>query len=246
MSRITVITICLNAAKRLERCVCSVLAQTRLPDEYLFVDGGSNDGTLLLLDGLCAKLQAAGISTQVIQQEQHPGEAGIPSAWNQGIQKATGEIIAMLNSDDFYAPTTLATVEAGFAIGCDLYVGSISLVNEKCEKVGEIHPKCLFMQEIMMAIPHPACFVAKATYDKVGLYDTSYRISADYDFIWRCWKAHARFLYSRELLTSMETGGTANSSRARARTETLAIALKYSRIPLLARLAWLCRKITGK
>ena len=246
MSRITVITICLNAAARLERCVRSVLAQTRRPDEYIFVDGGSTDGTLPLLDGLCAELRHVGISTQVIHQERHPGEEGIPSAWNQGIQQASCEIIALLNSDDFYAPTTLATVEAGFATGCDLYVGSIRLVNEKGEKCGELHPKCLFMQEIMMAIPHPACFVAKAIYDKVGLYDTSYRISADYDFIWRCKKAHAHFLFSRELLTSMETGGTANSSRERARNETLAIALKYSRIPLLAHLAWLCRKLTGR
>ena len=246
MSRITVITICLNAAARLERCVRSVLAQTRLPDEYLFVDGGSTDGTLSLLDGLCEELRQAGVSTQVRHQERRPGEEGIPSAWNQGIQQATSEIIALLNSDDFYAPTTLATVEAGFATGCDLYVGSIRLVDEKGEKNGELHPKCLFMQEIMMAIPHPACFVSKATYDKVGLYDTSYRISADYDFIWRCKRVHARFLYSRELLTSMETGGAANSSRERARNETLAIALKHSHIPLLARLAWLCRKITGK
>ena len=246
MSRITVITICLNAAARLERCVRSVLAQTRLPDEYLFVDGGSTDGTLSLLEGLCAELRQEGVATQVLYQERRPNEEGIPSAWNQGIQKATGEIIALLNSDDFYAPTTLATVEAGFATGCDLYVGSIRLVDEKGEKCGELHPKCLCLQEIMMAIPHPACFVAKATYDKVGLYDTSYRISADYDFIWRCKNAHARFLYSRELLTSMETGGAANSSRERARNETLAIALKHSRIPLLARLAWLCRKLTGK
>ena len=246
MSRITVITICLNAAARLERCVRSVLAQTRLPDEYLFVDGGSTDGTLPLLEKLSAELRAAGVVTQVIQQERRSGEAGIPSAWNQGIQKATGDVIALLNSDDYYAPTTLATVEAGFARGCDLYVGSIRLVDEKGEKVGEIHPKCLVMQEIMMAIPHPACFVSKATYDRVGLYDTSYRISADYDFIWRCRKAHVCFRYSRELLTSMETGGTANSSRERARNETLAIALKHSCIPLLARLAWLSRKLTGR
>ena len=246
MRRITVITICLNAAARLERCVRSVLAQSRLPDEYLFVDGGSTDGTLPLLERLCEELRHAGISAQVLHQEHRPGEAGIPSAWNQGIQKSTGEIIALLNSDDFYAPTTLATVEAGFGNGCDLFIGSISLVDGNGKKSGEIHPKCLFLQEIMMAIPHPACFVAKATYDKVGLYDTSYRISADYEFIWRCRNAHARFLFSRELLTCMETGGTANSSRSLARNETLAIALKHSRIPLVARLAWLCRKITGK
>ncbi|MBR4674957.1 MAG: glycosyltransferase [Victivallales bacterium] len=246
MDKITIITICLNAAERLERCVRSVLAQTHLPDEYFFVDGGSTDGTLQLLDTLCGDLQKAGVSTQVIHQVRHPGEAGIPSAWNQGLAHASGDIIALLNSDDFYAPTALETVLAGFAKGCDLFVGSINLVDAAGRKTGEIHPKCLFWQEIMMAIPHPACFVAKETYDKVGLYDTSYRISADYDFIWRCRKAQMRFLYSQEFLTSMETGGTANSSRALARNETRDIALKYSRIPFLARLAWLLRKITGR
>lgn len=246
MKRITIITICLNAAERLERCVRSVLGQTHLPDEYIFVDGGSTDGTLQLLDTLCKELLQSGVSARVLHQERHPGEAGIPSAWNQGLAQASGDIIALLNSDDFYAPTTLETVLEGFEQGCDLFVGSINLVDATGKKTGEIHPKCLFWQEIKMAIPHPACFVAKTTYDKVGLYDTSYRISADYDFIWRCRKAQMRFRYSEKLLTCMETGGTANSSRALARKETLAIALKYSCIPLLARFAWLLRRITGR
>ena len=107
--RLTVITICRNAAATLRRTVASVLAQTRRPDEYLFVDGQSDDGTPELLDTLCAELSAHGIAARWLRQEPPgPGAAGIPSAWNQGIAASTGDVIALLNGDDWYEPTALA------------------------------------------------------------------------------------------------------------------------------------------
>ncbi|MBQ7649354.1 MAG: glycosyltransferase, partial [Victivallales bacterium] len=81
----TVITICWNSARRIERCVESVLAQEQLPSEYIFVDGGSTDGTLVLLENLSSRLETKGITTRIIHQVRREGEAGIPSAWNQGI-----------------------------------------------------------------------------------------------------------------------------------------------------------------
>ena len=246
MRTITVITICLNAVSHLERCVRSVLGQTRRPEEYIFVDGGSTDGTLPLIDQLTPELEKAGIHTQLLHQEHQPGEAGIPSAWNQGIQRATGDIIALLNSDDYFEPHTLESVQTGFEQGCELFVGSINLVDAAGRKRGAIHPKCLCLQEIEMAIPHPACFVAQSLYDRIGLYDTGYKISADYDFIWRCRKAQARVLYSSLSLTNMQIGGTANRSRELARNETRSIALKYTSFPLLAHTAWLLRRILNR
>ena len=79
----TLITICLNSERTIARCVESVLAQTRLPDEYLFVDGGSTDETPRLLAEWTARLQAVGVSSRIIRQNRRANEAGIPSAWNR-------------------------------------------------------------------------------------------------------------------------------------------------------------------
>ena len=86
----------------------------------------------------------------------------------------------------------------------------------------------------------------KSLYEKIGLYDERYAISADYDFIWRCRKANAKIRILEDILVSMEAGGLANSSRKAARRETLDIALRHSSMPLLARIAFLLRTVTGR
>ncbi len=244
----TIITICWNSANRIERCVESVLAQELLPDEYIFVDGGSTDGTLDKLKSLSSRLTAKGIATQTIAQVRHPNEAGIPSAWNQGIAAAHGNVIALLNSDDYYHPETLTTVKHTFEEHpeAEMFAASINLVDSAGQPAGELHPRCLWLSEFLMPLAHPACFVTRKLYDRIGLYDTSYKISADYDFVWRCRLANASLLFSQECLVTMETGGLANSNRAAARDETLRIARKHSKFPLLPYLAWLARKATGR
>ena len=244
----TVITICWNSVKRIERCVESVLSQELPPSEYIFVDGGSTDGTLQLLDNLLPRLSAKGIATSIIHQVRREGEAGIPSAWNQGIAEAHGDVIALLNSDDFYHPNTLSTAIHALEKQPDaeLFAAAIALEDADGNPVGELHPRCLWLSEFLMPLAHPACFVTRRLYVRIGLYDTSYKISADYDFVWRCRVANARLLYCQECLVTMETGGLANSSRAAARDETLKIAQKYSKLPILPYLAWLARKVTGR
>ncbi len=234
--------------RRIERCVESVLAQELLPSEYIFVDGGSTDGTLELLESLSQRLEAKGVSTRTIHQVRREGEAGIPSAWNQGIEAAHGDVIALLNSDDFYHPNTLSTAIHALEAQPDaeMFAAAIGLVDGDDKKVGELHPRCLCLSEFLMPLAHPACFITRKLYERVGLYDTSYKISADYDFVWRCRRANVKLLYSQECLVTMETGGLANSSRAAARDETLRIARKHSHFPILPYLAWLARKITGR
>ena len=244
----TLITICWNSVKRIERCVASVLAQELPPTEYIFVDGGSTDGTLELLENLSSRLESKGITTRIIHQVRRDGEAGIPSAWNQGIEAAHGDVIALLNSDDFYHPDTLSTAVHALEAQPDaeMFAAAIDLEDADGKKVGELHPRCLCLAEFLMPLAHPACFITRRLYDRIGLYDTSYRISADYDFVWRCRLANARLIYSQECLVTMETGGLANSNRAAARNETLRIARKHSRFPILPYLAWLARNITGR
>lgn len=245
--RLTVITICRNAAATLRRTVASVLAQTRLPDEYLFVDGQSDDGTPALLDTLCAELSAHGIAVRWLRQEPlAPGAAGIPSAWNQGIAASTGDVIALLNGDDWYEPTALASAEealerhpeaglAAFAVRFVLPGGRVRHV---------FRPQVMSQLPWRMPVPHPGLFVRRATYERCGRYDVGFRISADYDFVWRCHERGERLVRCDEVVTNMELGGLANSSRGLARLETRRIGSRHAR-GLRERstvwLAWLTR-----
>lgn len=245
--RLTVITICRNAAVTLRRTVASVLAQTRRPDEYLFVDGQSDDGTPELLDTLCAELSAHGIAARWLRQEPPaPGAAGIPSAWNQGISASTGDVIALLNGDDWYEPTALACAaevlerhpEAGLAACAVRFM----LPDGRVRRV--FRPQGMEQLPWRMPLPHPGLFVRREAYERCGLYDVGFRISADYDFVWRCHERGERLVRCDEIVTNMELGGLANSSRGLARLETRRIGCRHAR-GLRERttvwLAWLAR-----
>lgn len=250
--KITVVTICWNSARTLARSVRSVLRQTYLPAEYLFVDGGSTDGTLELLAELSIEAVAAGVSWQVLPQERRLGEAGIPSAWNQGLAAAQGEVIALLNSDDWYEPDALEQALTAFtrqeSPKPGLVVAPVTLVDGATGKPTKVlYPKCLWLTEFLMPVPHPGCFVRREVYfSQVGLFDCRYKISADYDFIWRCRLSGVELFYLSDPLVNMEIGGLANQSRRQARWETLSIAREHSRLPLLAWLAWGVRGLAGR
>ena len=245
---ITVITICRNSERTLQRTIDSILQQQHKPQQYLFVDGNSSDRTLEILEQNLPRLQEAGIAAELLRQPPPPpGEAGIPSAWNQGLRQAKGEIIALLNSDDWYLPNTLLEIQQAFkeqakveGVVCPVRL----LAANGSEKI--LPPRCLCLLPLLMPLPHPGCFFRRSLYERIGTYNTRYRIAADYDFIWRCQKKKILWQALAEPLVNMEAGGLANSSRKSARLETLTIARKYNPHSPLPFLAYLIRKISGR
>ena len=245
---LSLVTICWNAAKTLPQTLDSVLAQTSLPTEYLFVDGGSTDGTLELLENYRPRFEERGCAFQVIPQQRVPGQAGIPSAWNQAVPLTKGEVIALLNADDWYGSDALETVLDAFAPEVDAVSVPVAMHAENAVGDWLFVPQSLSKLPWKMSVPHPGTFFRKSVYDHIGLYDTRYRISADYDFVWRCRKAGIawRILTERPLV-HMKLGGLANSSRALARRETYRIARSHSAwYDLRPLMAFLGRAITGR
>ena len=246
--KISLITICWNSERTLSRSLKSVMEQSRRPDEYVFVDGGSTDHTLAILEEFKTRAESKGMAVRILQQVRHEGAAGIPDAWNQGISEVTGDVVGLLNSDDWYESTALESVET--VLEAHPKCGAVScptrFVNEYGKEEKVFYPKCLCVfLPFMMPVPHPGLFVKRTTYDAIGKYNVGYRISADYDWIWRFYKAGQQLAYVKDPQVNMELGGLANSNRDLARNETLEIASKHG-ARRLARMAWLLRKITGR
>ncbi|HOG50259.1 MAG TPA: hypothetical protein PKY10_06690, partial [Lentisphaeria bacterium] len=151
----------------------------------------------------------------------------------------------------WYEPSTLTSVEDAFARApseLGMVVAPVNLVRDQDGSVEKtLYPKCLWLVEILMPVPHPGCFVRRDVYfSQVGLFDCRYRIAADYDFIWRCWKAGVQMAYLPDPLVNMEIGGLANRSRSLARRETLTIARRHSHFPAPAWIAWGVRALVGR
>ena len=130
---------------------------------------------------------------------------------NKGISLAKGELIGIINADDFYLPNTIARViEADKTHHADIYHGDMQYASEEGNLLSTAKPDITKMNE-MPAIFHPTCFVRRTVYDKVGMFDEQYKISADYDFLLKCLKQNLKFYYIPQTLTCFRLGGMSGS-----------------------------------
>lgn len=246
---ISLVTICWNAEGTLQRTLEGVLAQEVLPREYRVVDGGSTDGTLALLERWQGRFRERGVDFQVERQVRLPGEAGIPGAWNQALAQVRYGIVALLNADDWYDPPVLRLVEEAFRRSPALGALSLPVWMHPASPGREwlFRPASLGQLPWRMPVPHPGTFFRRTTYERVGRYDTAYRIAADYDFIWRCHLAKIPWGTLDQACIHMQLGGLANASRALARRETYRIARRHGS-PWDPRpaLAWLLRALSAR
>ena len=212
--RISVVTVCYNAASTLADALDSVLSQASPPDapfdlEYIVVDGASTDGTLDVLAPYRDR-----IATLISEPDQ-----GLYDAMNKGLRAATGDVVAILNADDVYASNTvLAQVARTFqdsnaeAVYGDLnYVAAdnLSQVTRRW-KAGAFSPGA-FRRGWMP--PHPALFVRRTCYDRWGLFTLALRSAADYELMLRFIHRHGMTIdYLPETLVLMRAGGVSNAS----------------------------------
>lgn len=196
---VSVITVVYNGEAHIEQSIKSVLAQTYSNIEYIIIDGASTDGTLDIIKNYESKI------AQLVSEK----DTGIYNAMNKGLTLATGEIIAILNADDYYYPETIQAVVGQFRQGNpDVVYGDLTklrVLNNK-EYFKKVQPNIKLVEQTM-PIFHPATFVKKHVYDKVGGFNESYQLSADYDFIYKTYKAGFQFDYLPKTLTVFRIGG---------------------------------------
>lgn len=121
---VSIVTVTYNSEKTLKVTMDSVLAQTCPKIEYLIIDGASTDQTVALAESYRERMEQRGIRLRIVSEPDH----GIYDAMNKGIRLAEGDIIGILNSDDWYEPDTVETVRKEFArANCDLLFANIRL-----------------------------------------------------------------------------------------------------------------------
>jgi glycosyltransferase len=207
--KISVITIAYNSGHSIADAITSVVSQTYPDVEYIIVDGKSKDNTVEVVKSFGTK-----ISKFVSEPDK-----GIYDALNKGIRMATGDVIGFMHSDDLFASDDiLAKVAALFnANAIDSVYGDLEYVyKEDTNKVLRYWKSGSFsLRKLRMGWmpPHPTFYVKRAVYEKYGVFNTSFRISADYDTMLRfLGKYRISTLYLPEVMVKMRVGGASNRS----------------------------------
>lgn len=122
--KVSIITVSYNSEKTIAHTIESVLAQTYDDIEYWIIDGKSSDGTVALAESYCNAMEQKGIIYHILSEP----DGGIYDAMNKGIRLATGDVIGIINSDDWYEPNAVGTAVHTFEkTGCDLMFADIRM-----------------------------------------------------------------------------------------------------------------------
>lgn len=218
--KISIITIAYNSASTIEDTLQSVLGQDYSNVEYIVIDGASKDGTQAIIEKYRERL-AYFVSEP---------DKGIYDAMNKGVLAATGDLIGILNSDDFYVDNhVLSDVAKTFTQGDKLdalYADLVYVDRADTNRVvrswraGTYRPG-RFLHGWMP--PHPTFFVTRRCYNEFGVYNTALRSAADYELMLRFIHKHRISVgYLNRVITKMRVGGESNvnlKNRIRANKE---------------------------
>ena len=209
--KISIITATYNSGKTLRDTIESVLRQSYTDYEYIVKDGGSKDDTLEIVKEYAPKF---GDKLKVISEP----DQGIYDAMNKGIQMATGDVIGILNSDDFYTSAdALQVIADAFANNdIDATYGDIHFVNDDdLSKCVRYYSSAIFRRSFMrfgLMPAHPSFYCKKAVYEKYGSFDTSYKVAADFENLLRIiYVGNIKTKYIPKDFVTMRTGGASTA-----------------------------------
>ena len=208
--KISIITVCFNSAKTIEDTMRSVLSQDYKNIEHIIVDGGSADGTLDIL----TKYQG-----QISRCISEP-DKGVYEAMNKGIKLSSGDVIAVLNSDDVYTDQSIVgrMVEFMQSNGLDAGYGDIVYIDQnntnhvtRFWKTGEYKRGAFCYGWVL---PHPTFFCRKEIFEKYGYFNEKFQIAADFELMLRFIEKHRiKVGYLPKVIVKMRAGGKANVLR---------------------------------
>lgn len=209
MKSISIITVCFNSEKTILKTIESVLNQNFTNFEYIIIDGKSSDSTLKIITSFEQKFLERGIAYKFISEQ----DKGIYDAMNKGIKLSNGNLIGLLNSDDWYELGTLQIVNNEFLkSNLDFVHGNMRLYSKEKKVIKELKPKGKEVVNRKMPFFHPTSFARKKVYEELGLYSLNYKICSDYDFMIRVIKNNFKIVYVDKVLTNFTEGGISTTN----------------------------------
>lgn len=207
--KISVITATFNCAGTVRDALVSVASQRYGSVEHVIIDGASTDGTW-------DAIRTHGLDRLVAISEP---DRGIYDALNKGIARSSGDVIGFLHADDIFAgPDVLNWVAETFADpSVDAVYGDLQYVrSDDTQRVVRYWRSEPFAPALLARgwmPPHPTLYLRRAVYERLGGFDTSYRIAADYEFILRLFSMPTlHSVYIPHVMVRMRIGGLSNRS----------------------------------
>jgi glycosyltransferase involved in cell wall biosynthesis len=214
---ISIITVVLNGAKTIEQTIQSVIQQPYQKKEYIIIDGGSTDGTIEII-----KKYQPWLTYWISERDK-----GIYEAMNKGIRMSKGDLIGIINADDWYEENIFSTIAEQYCeTGSDQVIyGLLRVFKDEAfySMVGN-SIRTLNKENIM----HPTCFIPGSFYKSFGKYNLSYKYCADYELILRYVNRGVKFSFLEKPIANFRKGGA--SSRVGAEREKYNILTKYHKI----------------
>ena len=220
---VSVVTVVHNGEKTLEKTIQSVLNQSYENIEYVIIDGGSTDRTLDII-----RNYEGGIAYWISEPDR-----GISDAFNKGIICSTGDIVGIINADDWMSPDQVEQgVRTILNTKADFVFGDLLVHNDQGLAVYQIKGDRGYSRIIHSNMPdlcHPSVLVRKTAYDRFGLFDITYKYAMDYEWFLRLHTQGGRGIYTNTITAHMRLSGTSDRSYSRALEEVRDIAIKYGK-----------------
>ncbi len=210
--KVSIITSCFNRGDTIRGAIESVLAQDYPDIEYIVVDGASTDDSMTIINEYRDKI------SKIVSEPDH----GMYEAINKGIRMATGDVIALVHSDDFiYDNHVISDVvkkfeetDADFIYGDGLFVNAENIKQPVRNWIGG--PYYRWKVACGWLPLHPTCYIRRDVMLREGLYDESYKIAADTDLLVRyLYKARLKVVYMKRRIIRMRMGGLSTDSKKR-------------------------------
>lgn len=205
--KVSIITVVYNNTKYIRNAIQSTLSQDYGNIEYVVIDGNSTDGTVEII-----KEYQDEISLFISEPDK-----GIYDALNKGIIHASGDVIAILHSDDQFCDSHVVSdvMEQMGKFKAEFCFSDMVIIENSSGRVLRYYMAHYFkkwMFRLGWMPPHPTCFINKSLFDEFGLYSTKYKIAGDFDLLVRFFYGRKiRWAYLDRISIKMSEGGVSNS-----------------------------------
>ncbi len=231
MIDLTIITVCLNSENTIERTIKSVIKQNVPNFEYIIIDGCSSDGTIEIIRKYTET--HADLIKFISEKDE-----GLYHAMNKGVVIAKGDLIGIINADDYYLDDVLEEIYFSWKNSNKpgIISGNTLLLEKNNSESGSLAFPFIDLTLKKVNIPHPSTFVSKAAYLRHGGYELNLKYASDKEFFYRLINSGESYLFLDKTIACFSQGGMGSRIGLKGFRENYIIDKKYRNILFASRI----------